>query len=159
MTSDSHALARRVLVTAGALATVGIGVGVVHLAELTTATGASPDVAPAAMTSVQGQIDQQATRAASLPAAAAALGDDIHAFVGAVSSAAASADVQTARATQVAKDLAAAQARLATLQAQLSAASGLLAALDAAGAKLAASRQARPTVVATTRASGAASGD
>jgi uncharacterized protein YlxW (UPF0749 family) len=158
MTSDSHAFARRVLVTVGAIATVGAGAGVVHLAQLATATAVPTDLAPAAMTTVQGQIDQQAARAVSLPAAAASLGNDIHAFVKAVSSAAASTDVQTARATQVTKDIAAAQARLTTLQAQLNAAGARLAALDAAGAKLAATRQTKPRVVATTGASGAGGG-
>jgi septal ring factor EnvC (AmiA/AmiB activator) len=158
MTSDSHALARRVLVTVGALATVGAGAGVVHLAQVATATAAPADIAPAAMTSIQGQIDQQAARAASLPTSAASLGDQVRAFVEAVSAASTSTDVQTARATQVAKDIAAAQTRLTTLQAQLTAASGRLAALDAAGAQIAASRQSKPKVVATTRASGAAGG-
>jgi ABC-type transporter Mla subunit MlaD len=156
MPSHRRTLARRVIVTAGAIATVGAGAGIVRLAELSAAAGATPDAAPAAMTSVRGQIDQQATRAASLPTSAATLGDEVRAFVDAVTSASASTDLQTARATRVANDLAAAKARLATVQGQLTAASGRLAALVAAGAKLAASRQGKGRVVATTGASGTA---
>jgi chromosome segregation ATPase len=158
MTSDPHALARRVLVTLGAIATVGAGAGVVHLAQVATASVAPTDPAPAAMTTIQGQIDQQAARAASLPTSAASLGDQVRAFVDAVSAASKSTVVQTARATQVANELAAAKARLTTLEGQLTAASGRLSALDAAGARLAASRQGKPRVVATTGASGAAGG-
>jgi chromosome segregation ATPase len=159
MTSDPRgALVRRVLVTAGAIATVGAGAGVVHLAEVSMAAGVSTDVAPASMTSLQGQIDQQAARAGSLPTAAASLGDEVRALVDAVTNASMSTDLQTARVTRVAKDLAAAKARLATLQGQLTVASVRLAALDAAGAKIAAAKQGKPTVVATTGASGAAGG-
>lgn len=158
MTTVSRGLrARRVLVTMGAVATVGAGAGVVRLAsDFAAATPA--DVVPVSMTSLQGQIDQEAARASAADGQAATLSDQLRTIQDAVSSAAGAADAQTARASQVAKDIAAAKARLTKLQAQLTLASGRLAALNAAGARIVASRPGKGTVTATTGASGAAGG-
>jgi septal ring factor EnvC (AmiA/AmiB activator) len=158
MTTVSRGLrARRVLLTMGAVATVGAGAGVVRVAA-DVAAGQPTDVVPVSVTSLQGQIDQEAARASAVDDQASALSDQLRTIQDAVTSASGAADAQTARAAQVAKDIAAAKARLTKLQAQLTAASGRLAALDAAGARIAATKQGKGTVTATTGASGAAGG-
>lgn len=149
-------LVRRALITAGAVATVGGGVGAVRVAQILTAAAVQVDTAPAPLTTLQGGIDQQAGRAQYLGPDAASLDQQVRNLVSAVSSGAAAADAQSATAAQVAADVAAAKARLTRLQGQLAAASNRLAALDAAGARLAGSGS--RTVTATTGASGAAAG-
>ena len=162
MMFDSRgALVRRAMVTVGAIATVSGAAGVAHLAQISTATSVPVDVAPAAMTSVQGQIDQQVARVAALGPDAGALDMQVRTLFGAVASNSAATEVQTMAAARVAKDLAAAKARLTTLQGQLAAAGNRLSALNAAGAQIAASSgstQGKGTVSATTGASGAAGG-
>lgn len=158
MTPDSRGLlVRRVLVTLGAITTVGAGAGAVRLASDSSAAGGPADVAPVSITSVQGQMDR-AARAAAISNDVASLNDQVRTLFDAVTNASASADAQEASAAGVASDLAVAKARLAKLQAQLTGASSRLEALDATAAKLAASRHAKGTVTATTGASGAAGG-
>jgi hypothetical protein len=162
MTFDSRgALVRRAMVTVGAIATVSAAAGVAHLAQVSTAASVPVDVAPVAMTSVQGQIDQQVARVAALGPDAGALDMQVRTLFDAVASNSVAADAQTMEAARVAKDLAAAKARLGTLQGQLTAAGNRLAALNAVGARSAASSastQGKGAVSATTGASGAAGG-
>jgi hypothetical protein len=159
MTPGSRgALVRRVFVTMGAVTTVAGGAFAVRVASELNAAATPSDVAPASLVSVQGQMDWRAARAAALESDIASLNDQVQGLSGSIASASTTADGQVAAGAAVLRDIAAAKVRLAKMQGQLASAKARLAAADAAAVRIAASRPARGTIVATTGASGAAGG-
>ncbi len=161
MTPDSRGLVlRRTLLTVGVVTTATAGAGFVRLASDISSSAAQADVATGTVAPLQAQMDQTAARVASVAGDTIAISEQVRTLFESVTTSTISTGVQTAAAQGVANDLAASKARLAKLQAQLSAADKRLSALDAAAARIAASKTVvTKTVTATTGASGAGGGD
>ena len=160
MTPDSRGLVlRRTLLTVGVVTTATAGAAFVRLASDISSAAAQADVATGTVQPLQAQMDQTAARVSSVAGDTIAISEQVRTLFESVTTSTISTGAQTAAAQGVANDLAASKAHLATIQAQLSAADKRLTALDAAAARIAASKTVvTRTVTATTGASGAAAG-
>jgi septal ring factor EnvC (AmiA/AmiB activator) len=139
MTGDLlNRLVRRAVVLVATLAVIGVGLATVKVAAEWRAASVPLDVAPVGMDTISSQFAAETDRAGALSEQIDTVATQIASLQGAILEAGAhvSGDAQSAEALKA--DLAAAKAKLTTLNAQLRAAQQRLTALNRAAARQAA---------------------
>ncbi|HYO42607.1 MAG TPA: hypothetical protein VES19_05345 [Candidatus Limnocylindrales bacterium] len=135
-------LVRRAVVVAGTVAVIGVAVGTVQVAADWRAAAAPLDTAPVSLTTIEQEYATENERADDLAAQMDGVATQISTLQAALITANGSIAGDTANATDLQKQLAAAKDKLTSIQKQLGAAQDRLEALNRAAARQAAANRA-----------------
>jgi chromosome segregation ATPase len=135
-------LARRAAVIAGTIAVIGVAVGTVQVAADWRAASAPLDTAPVSLTSIEQDYAIERERADDLAAQMDGVAGQISSLQAALIAANGSVTGDTEAATDLGEQLAAAKAKLTSIQKQLKGAQERLEALNQAAARQAAANRA-----------------